>query len=241
MAELGSLWSATTMNDTSASQAAGRRQLRLVVGDYVGQMAAGAAQAVRRTGLRPGLERSLGCEPEAVGHVLAQEPAAGSELARNTVVTLYVGAPGAAANGDQGGEQAAREVEHQPQAATEETPLAPGEPQVLPTERRRRKPRPPMLGSAALALDGDPRQQWIGSADIAPSEAPDQHEPQDEALDDPEDERRLTHADEELVTHADDVLAGRAGSPWRRVYPSRGRLKREPVAVTSHINQRHRR
>jgi len=98
--------SATPMNDTATreGQASGRTPKprrggpsgRLTVGEHVGQPAGEAAQAVRRAGLRPGLDRSFGCEPELVGQVVAQEPAAGSDLARNGLVTLYVAAPGVA-------------------------------------------------------------------------------------------------------------------------------------------------
>ncbi len=67
---------------------------RQAVGEYVGQPAGDAAQAVRRAGLRPGLDRSFGCAEELIGLVVAQEPAAGSSMARNGMVTLYVAAPG---------------------------------------------------------------------------------------------------------------------------------------------------
>jgi len=67
---------------------------RLVVGEYVGQAAGDAAQAVRRAGLKPGLDRSFGCDAELTGLVVAQEPLAGGDLARNGMVTLYVAAPG---------------------------------------------------------------------------------------------------------------------------------------------------
>jgi PASTA domain len=62
------------------------------VADYVGRAAAGAAQAVRRSGLRPALERSPSPERARVGQVVAQEPAAGSDVPRNALVTLYVAA-----------------------------------------------------------------------------------------------------------------------------------------------------
>src|SRR5665213_1481079 len=68
---------------------------QLAVGDYTGQPAGDAAQAVRRAGLRPGLERSFGCDASLVGLVVGQEPPAGSALARNGMVTLQVAAPGA--------------------------------------------------------------------------------------------------------------------------------------------------
>lgn len=65
------------------------------VSDHVGQPAAEAARAVRRAGLRPGLDRSFGCEPQLTGLVVAQEPASGEQIARNAMVTLYIAAPGA--------------------------------------------------------------------------------------------------------------------------------------------------
>src|SRR5664279_4447871 len=71
------------------------------VGDYAGQLAGQAAQAVRRAGLKPGLERSFGFAPELRGQIVAQEPEVGSELARNGLVTLYVAAPGSAPPGEQ--------------------------------------------------------------------------------------------------------------------------------------------
>src|SRR5271166_2053035 len=74
---------------------------RQAVGDYVGQPAGDAAQAVRRAGLRPGLDRSFGCAEELMGLVVAQEPEAGSSLARNGMVTLYVAARGSEPVGDE--------------------------------------------------------------------------------------------------------------------------------------------
>ena len=106
MAGLRRSRSLTAMNNRTAtparaSQRARRpvgaaRSGRLTVGDYMGQPAADAAQAVRCAGLKPGLDRSFGCEPELFGQVVAQQPEAGSDLARNGMVTLYVAAPGAA-------------------------------------------------------------------------------------------------------------------------------------------------
>ena len=71
------------------------------VGDFVGELANEAAQAVRRSGLKPGLGRSFGCEPQASGRVVAQEPEPGARLARNGLVVLYVAAPGATAETEQ--------------------------------------------------------------------------------------------------------------------------------------------
>jgi hypothetical protein len=92
---------------------------RLVVGDYVGQPAGEAAQAVRRAGLRPGLDRSFGLEAELLGTVVAQEPLAGDDLARNGMVTLYVAAPGMAREDEDGDERVAHSFNA---AAASETP-----------------------------------------------------------------------------------------------------------------------
>ncbi len=74
------------------SPAAGGVRGRVVVADYVSRPAAAAAHAIRRAGLRPGLERCLGHGREATGLVVAQNPAAGGELARNGILTLYIAA-----------------------------------------------------------------------------------------------------------------------------------------------------
>jgi len=79
-----------------ANPGAGRDPVgQLVVDDYVGALAADATQALRRAGLRPGLERCHGYEAAQVGYVVAQQPPAGSRVARNSVITLHVAAPAA--------------------------------------------------------------------------------------------------------------------------------------------------
>src|ERR1700683_4408612 len=90
---------------------------RQAVGDYVGRPASDAAQAVRRAGLRPGLDRSFGCASELVGQVVEQEPTAGSDLTRNGLVTLYVAAPGVA--------EMTSEEHPRPAPATPVVPAAP--------------------------------------------------------------------------------------------------------------------
>jgi hypothetical protein len=113
---------------------------RLVVGEYVGQRASAAAQAVRCAGLKPGLERSFGFDPELVGEVVEQSPPAGSELARNGLVTLYVAAPGTQAPAD----ATLREGEGQPSSVEtlEEPPIDANQPPEVTDQqvRRRRKP-----------------------------------------------------------------------------------------------------
>lgn len=107
LAGLGVSWSVTPMDDKNASLAprvrggksargGGPGVGRQVVGDYVGRIAGEAAQGVRRVGLRPGVERLFGCEADLIGLVVAQEPVAGSDMARNGMVTLYVAASGEA-------------------------------------------------------------------------------------------------------------------------------------------------
>jgi PASTA domain len=216
---------------------------RLLVSDYVGQPAVVAAQAIRRTGLRPGLERSLDCSPELLGQVVAQDPSAGSELARNAMVTLYVAAPAAVAAEESPDLQPTRDAAVSPRAAAHASLSAGG---VQHAKLRRRKPRPPETPSrldttpapagldanSALALpDGRPVEEWISQDEVASPAAPDDRELFDGVPDD-EPTEDLSH--DEFVLHADDVFAGRAGVPWRRVYPAGRRL-------TSYRNQRQRR
>jgi hypothetical protein len=219
------------------------------VGDYVGQLAGDAAQAVRRAGLRPGLERSFGCAPELVGQVVAQEPPGGSDLARNALVTLYVAAPGVA--------QAIRErAEQHRQSAEPASPPAKehkGSPAVArPGGRRRRKatraaPKPqvfaapapvaPGEGGSSDAQDTKPcRTAEHDSTSCAPAWSG--AEEQREEVVDGQVGDELAH--EEFVVHVDDLFAGRVGGAmpaWRGVYPRRagqglrGRLREHPWLV----------
>jgi PASTA domain len=69
----------------------GRGGLR--VGAYEGLRAGEAIVAVRERGLRPSLERVEGCAEDQHGFVVSQEPVAGSEVAADSQVFLYIGAP----------------------------------------------------------------------------------------------------------------------------------------------------
>ncbi|HEX4188585.1 MAG TPA: PASTA domain-containing protein [Solirubrobacteraceae bacterium] len=202
----------------------GKLHRPLRVSEYVGQSAAAAAQAIRRAGLRPGLERSLGCEPEAIGHVLEQDPPAGSELARNALVTLYVGAPGPAPGGEQPDEQPAQNIDQPPQQQVEhDTQPAAREPHAPSAPRRRRKPRPQIPAPAPAAPAEDPEQQWISSEELTPQATATHAE---SSREEPVELERDRYLEDELVTHAENVLAGRSGACWRSVYPSRRRLAR---------------
>src|SRR3979490_1222073 len=87
------------MSDVSVTAASSpgmtRRSPRgaVAVGDYVGDPAAEAARAVRRLGLRPGLDPQFGGAPHTIRLALAPQPQAGSEAPRGAMVTLYVSAP----------------------------------------------------------------------------------------------------------------------------------------------------
>jgi hypothetical protein len=78
------------MSQPAASEARGT-----VAADYVGCAATDAARAIRRAGLRPKLERSLGSEPGTYGQVVGQEPAGGEAIGGDQTVLLRVAAPGA--------------------------------------------------------------------------------------------------------------------------------------------------
>lgn len=204
------------------------------VGDYVGQPAGEAAQAVRRAGLRPGLDRSFGCPAELIGLVVAQDPVAGSDLARNGMVTLYVAAPGgeplssdgdaASSDGgqfddDQTGEAPIEEKSSTSPAMTVRARRRkPGharrsiEPAPTPPPPTAIEPAPPE-GLAALPV-AEPLESWPAEVD-APVDAL-EHELADE-----QSEREFGH-DDEFVVHIEDVLAGRNRLPnWRRAHPRR--------------------
>ena len=210
-----------------------------IVGEYTGQRAGDAAQAVRRAGLRPGLERSFGCDPELLGLVVSQEPAAGSALARNGMVTLHVAAPGTGS--------ATADTTPAPQPAPPPAPERTRESEPAParleggsagsarelreatgTARRRRKPG--LSGRATQAFDVPP-------APIPPAapepQAADDGEPQCGELVEPEPTYEVDGAEsseettseedgfdgltaDEFVVHVDDVFAGRTGR-WRPV------------------------
>ncbi|HEY5260895.1 MAG TPA: PASTA domain-containing protein [Solirubrobacteraceae bacterium] len=196
---------------------------RQVVGEYVGQPAGDAAQAVRRAGLCPGLDRSFGCEAELIGLVVAQEPAAGSDLARNGMVTLYVAAPGA---GPMDEEPAATEaVDEAPVTVT--AVLAEIEPPDAASRPRRARRRKPGLARQAtgvfdpppapIALESEPAEE----VPLAPECGfPDGEELDEGRLEEQSDAELLQ---DDFVVHLDDVLGGRSEGPpaWRRVYPRR--------------------
>jgi len=229
------------MNDRTAVQVRGTQRAkstrrggpsgRQEVGEYVGQPAGDAAQAVRRAGLCPGLDRSFGCEAELIGLVVAQEPAAGSDLARNGMVTLYVAAPGSGPMDEEPG--ASEAVNEAPAPSSVTSVLAEIEPlDAASSARRTRRRKPGLARQATRVFDPPP-------APIAP-----QRESTEEVLPAPEwgspdgvyppagaelDEGRLEERSEtellqdDFVVHLDDVLAGRTGGPpaWCRVYPRR--------------------
>jgi hypothetical protein len=213
------------MNDRTAVQAreTGRAKStrrggpagRQVVGEYVGQPAGDAAQAVRRAGLCPGLDRSFGCEAELIGLVVAQEPAAGSDLARNGMVTLYVAAPGAGLMDE---EPAATEaVDEAPVTVT--AVLAEIEPPDAASRPRRARRRKPGLARQAtrvfdpppapIALEGEPAEE----VPLAPECGFPDGELHEGRLEEQSDAERLQ----------DDFVVHRTEGPpaWRRVYPRR--------------------
>jgi PASTA domain len=219
--------SSTSTAPSQASQRVGRggpagRQL---VGEYVGEPAGQAAQAVRRAGLRPGLDRSFGCAPELAGRVVSQEPPAGDELPRNGLVTLYVAAPGAAPNDEPAAPAASlaptavENIAAQPRAhrgrkrglARSAPRAVPPPPSAPPPESHRveRTDTPADAITDELGLHGDLADADVGEPATELEEAADYG-----ALD-----------GEQFVIHAEDVFAGRAEPAWRRVYPRRGETR----------------
>lgn len=217
----------------------------LVLGDYVGQSAAHAAQAVRRAGLRPGLDRSFGCDPDLTGTVVAQDPPAGSDLARNAMVTLYVAAPGptpaqeTAESDIQSDDQSVA-----PLGAADAVPPKDVAPQAHSGTRRPRKPR--LAAATTRTLDPPPEPittpHQILDGPIAPGWG---LRAGDEELSSPAleeaafDDTHPKRPHDELAVHPEEIFAARTGEipPWRRVYPRRpiATVLRRPLAwVMSH-------
>jgi hypothetical protein len=209
---------------------------RQAVGDYVGQAAGDAAQAVRRAGLRPGLDRMFGCVEELMGLVVAQEPTAGGDLARNGMVTLYVAAPGSepidgetdAARVESGGPETAGLA----RAEAEQAEAACSAARVRRRKRGLARPGTPVfdvppapvlpdrgsasgLATAVLAAPAvEPPWEWQPGPDGQDGE------PLGDEASEELGEEASSH--DEFVVHVEDVLAGRSGpSRWRGVYPRR--------------------
>ena len=210
---------ATTTPEQVTERAPGLRRGghlgRLIVGDYVGQPAGEAAQAVRCAGLRPGLDRSFGCEPDVIGLVVAQEPPAGSDMARDGMVTLYVGAPALAPAGKDAGRDQAEESDPAPNSATQVEPEL-----CAPTASLgARRPRKPGLADRTPLDFGTPPAPLAPEKGLS-ADARDGEEFVERVLDERGDHDELSH--EEFVVHVDDLFAGRADRvllAWRRVYP----------------------
>jgi hypothetical protein len=193
----------TTVRDRPARPAA--RSARLTAGDYVGQPAGEAAQAVRRAGLKPGLDRCFGHPIDVVGRVVEQDPEPGVELARNELVTLYVAAPSPV--GVQ--ESAAPEPEGE-QAEPSDTRGA--TPQRSPRRRRKRRPADAETSEAAQG-NGEPPSSSPSTEDTEWDEPP----------------------GEQFVVQAEDVFSGRRDRFGARRYPRRraraGSTQRRLVVV----------
>jgi hypothetical protein len=230
-------------SDGTSSAASGR----LSVGDYVGVSAAHAAQCVRRAGLRPALERSLGCDPALTGTIVAQEPHAGGEQMRNGMVTLFVAAPGRALGGD--ASESTTRPEDRASTASRPPDGGPSRSAAVACATGVRRPRKRRLGASAEPRCFDPPPAPVLSA----------REPHDHGEPGPEDhapgpERNaqrmggeqalllrserpdLQEAREQarLAEHLQDVFGGRvseARAP-RRLYPRRPitALAQRPVA-----------
>lgn len=223
---------------------------RLPVADHVGEMAAEAAQALRRAGLRPALERSFGWDPQLYGQVVAQEPPVDSEAARNSLVTLYVAAPGTTPVDEHpAGPPVPSSESSMPRPAAEQDAECDSAIQQTDRQpRQRRKPRPakqaprvfdtppaaiqldtdPAPMAATLLTDDEPTEEWIPHDETPSIEAQDDEQLEDDADGGEDDEP----AGDELVVYADDLFAGRTPVMWRRVYPARRQL-------TSLDNQHH--
>ncbi len=208
------------------------------VGDYSGQPAGEAAQAVRRAGLKPGLERSFGFAPELRGQIVAQVPAAGGELTRNGLVTLYVAAPSSGPPGEQ--DASVSRAGERPEGEASVGRRAHAEPASdragAATPRRKPCRSPGTRGPAFDTLSPRPPAGDQATESLAAPESDDDcaWSVKDRApLDAYHGEAERDLASEEYVVHADELFAGRASAnapAWRQVYLRRRRGVRARLA-----------
>jgi hypothetical protein len=224
------------MSEQSATTTLPHKSIRgsVTVGDYLNSPAAAAVRAVRRVGLSPGLDRQFGGEPQTIGLVVAQDPQAGSEIARGAMVTLYVSAPAAGAPDEP---QARSEVASEERDQVSEIALHPEvEPQAAHAPavsatasparpRRKRRARPSATGEG-----GHPQAPVPTAA------------PPPEMLDERDDQRAPTHQHdpEANITDAEPAwdqltfemrnvfAAGPLGLARRSLYP------RKPLSLRAH-------
>lgn len=172
---------------------------RLRVGDHVGQSAGQAAQAIRRAGLRPGLERCFGFGEQQTGLVVEQDPPAGAELARNGLVRIYVATPGGEADVAQDEEhESASTVEFAPEVGSVELDAQPTDGDPAELDEPAVEPETGQARPTAVAA-GDSETSW--AADERSPRAP---------------------SEEQLLALAERVFAERAGCAQRpRAWPTR--------------------
>jgi hypothetical protein len=151
------------MSDLSATASSTAPQVgsrgAVIVGDYLGAPAAQAARAVRRVGLRPGLDRQFGCDPETIGLVVAQEPHPGGEAQRGAMVTLYVSAHGASLQGHEDPDGPAPGGDESPAPAPSVSRAAESASEPSPRRKRRVRPHVQVIQEPEPRLIGSERQR----------------------------------------------------------------------------------
>lgn len=188
----------------SVSQPQAASSGRVHVGDYVGQLAAEATQAVRRAGLRPGLDRCQGYEPAQIGHVIAQDPDAGSEVPRNSIITLHVAAPAPSAAHEPAETGHAGHDAPAPEVDTPSTSMS---------ELSTFHSQPRGEQAAYPRLEDSRDEQQASSSHPATSGAGVEDQPTAifDLRGDTSEQQRDQPVDEQLLAHADELFAAHAG------------------------------
>jgi hypothetical protein len=188
------------------------------VGDYRSVPAAQAARSVRRLGLRPGLDRQFGGEPDTFGMVVAQEPDPGTDAPRGSLVTLYVSAPSAGTKDPP--REPGSSLASSPDEPATDTVAAAGRAASGAPMRRKRRARPRALAPLEHAGTSPVGEQSTTSSSA--SQRVELHEPSPPA---PTGEEQ-TPAWDELTSAMRDVFTpGAAVVGGRALYP------RKPMVV----------
>jgi hypothetical protein len=202
----------------SPTKRAGSARATTIVQEFDRAPAAQAAVAVRRAGLRPALERTFHWGEDTHGLVVAQEPPAGSEVALDSTVLLFISAPGERRSEPDAGELVGDE--RQAEASSEGEP----EPDPGAARRTRRRARarhgaPAPTLAPAEQLPGPPEPHSPPASEATEGWAPEPSLPAERSQDTERTGVGLSEELERLLSLAGAQLRSGTGARWRTRMP----------------------